>query len=103
MILIIAELKKHYPNGHHTKGYKDVQNFMKQNYFEHRQGSGYRSLNPLSDIEVMQIAADLNKAFPWFGQCINKFDVTDVGDIYDLVHMFTLKQGYDEVIDKSPI
>lgn len=86
--LVIAELKQHYPDGHHTKAYKDVQGFMTRNGFAHRQGSGYLSKEPLSDLDVIDLIDRLQGALPWFAQCVNKFDVTDVGEMYDLKPMF---------------
>lgn len=86
--LVISQLKKHYPDGHYTKAYKDIQSFFKKNGFEHRQGSGYLSLKMLSDVDVMRIGSKLNKSLPWLGQCVNKFDVTDIGEMHDLTHIF---------------
>ncbi len=86
--LVIAELKCHYPNGHHTKAYKDVQVFMQNTGFEHRQGSGYRSKTPLTDVDVLDIVDRLYTTFPWFVHCVRKFDVTDVGEVYDLAKLF---------------
>ena len=86
--MVIAELKKHYPNGHHTKAYKEIGAFMHKNGFEHRQGSGYRSKAPLSDVEVLDIVDKLYAALPWFTKCVNKFDVTNVGEVYDLATMY---------------
>ena len=61
---------------------------MQGNGIEHRQGSGYRSSAPLSDADVLDIIEKLYAKFPWFAHCVNKFDVTDVGEVYDLAKLF---------------
>lgn len=97
--LVIAELKQHYPDGHHTKAYKDIQIFMRKNGFSHRQGSGYRSERQMSDVEVLNIVEKLHTEFPWFANCVNKFDVTDVGEVYDLALLF---ERYHTVVPIVP-
>jgi len=61
---------------------------MEENGVSHRQGSGYRSNKPLSDADVLDIIGKLYAKFPWFTDCVNKFDATDVGEVYDLAKLF---------------
>jgi len=99
--LVIDKLKEHYDSGHHTKAYKDIKAFMKNNGIAHRQGSGYRSNDPLSDADVLDIVGKLYAVFPWFADCVNKFDVTDVGEVYDLAKLFD-RTVADTEIDPQP-
>lgn len=100
--MVIAELKRYYPNGHHTKAYKDIGAFMHKNGFEHRQGSGYRSKTPLSDVDVLDIVDKLYAALPWFTKCVNKFDVTNVGEVYDLAAMYRNTTAIEMEIAPQP-
>ena len=76
-------LKIYYPGKDYRKAYKDVGRFMHKNGFRHRQWSGYVSLTPMSVSEVSDIIKELTEKFDWLKDCVNKFDVTNVGKSYD--------------------
>lgn len=81
------KLKQFYPcKGllSYKKAYKDIKKFMENNGFEHRQWSGYISKQNIDSYDVSVIIAKLSYKFPWLKQCVNKFDVTDIGNQYDL-------------------
>lgn len=61
---------------------------MFENGFEHRQYSGYASKEPMGEREVAKLAEKMSEKFPWLGSCIQKFDVTDIGEQYDLSFVF---------------
>lgn len=69
-------------------GYKQIGRFLKSNGFNHRQWSGYISMKPMSNTEITGIVRNLNKTLPWLKQCIRKFDVTNIGETFDLMFMF---------------
>ena len=53
----------------YTSAYKDIENFMISNEYEHRQGSVYHSLeNNL-----------------WFQECINRLDYGELNKVHDLL------------------
>ena len=56
--------------------------FLKSYGFKHRQWSGYISKEPMSNAEVTGIVRQLNKFLPWLKQCVQKFDVTSIGDTF---------------------
>lgn len=82
--LRIKSLRQYYPSSNFLKAYSDIKKFLLKHNFEHRQWSGYKSLEPLSDREVYNIIYNMTTTFPWLKNCVNKFDVTNIGDIYDL-------------------
>ena len=81
-------LKQYYPTKNklfgYTKAYKDIKNFLKSQGFEHRQGSGYVSKEPLNDYGVIQVVNSLSQKFSWLSQCVKHFDVTEIGNTYDM-------------------
>lgn len=89
-------LEEYYPKPSWRQAYKDVGEFLKAENFEHRQGSGYRSNNKMSDSEIMKLANKLYNKFPWFEKCINKFDATNVGTTHDLSAIMTRKRMEQE-------
>ena len=72
----------------YMKGYRQIGKFLKSNGFKHRQWSGYISKEPMSNTEVTGIVRQLNKSLPWLKQCVKKFDVTNIGDTFDLMFVF---------------
>lgn len=81
-------LKQHYPTTHFRQAYRDIHRFLEANGFEHRQWSGYRSVRAMSDAEITLTITRLNEQFPWLSQCVNRFDVTNIGRNYDLSALF---------------
>lgn len=61
---------------------------MEKNGFEHRQYSGYISKEPISEFSAIKLTEKLNKKFKWLKDCIQKYDVTEIGETYDLKYVF---------------
>lgn len=81
-------LKEYYcqiTGSNYTQAYSDIKNFMAQNHFIHRQGSGYISSIQLDQTQVTRLAMKMQKQLPWILSCAKKIDVTDLGDHYDLI------------------
>ena len=72
----------------YLKGYKQIGTFLKLNGFTHRQWSGYVSEKPLTPVQMITVVKGLNQALPWLKQCVKKFDVTNIGDTFDLMFVF---------------
>lgn len=68
--------------------YRQIGSFLKSNGFKHRQWSGYISKEPMSNTEITGIVRKLNKSLPWLKQCVQKFDVTNIGETFDLMFVF---------------
>ena len=82
-------LRQYYRNDESYRiAYKEILKFMESNGFEHRQGSGYVSLETMTSEEVVNIALKMKTELPWIKHYINKFDMTDVGRDYDLSSYF---------------
>lgn len=78
-------LKIYYSKANHTNAYSDIRSYLSKNGFEHRQGSGYRSKEKLTDIEITAIVREMGKRFPWLHKCVGQFDVTNIGRNYSLI------------------
>ncbi|MCL2054566.1 MAG: hypothetical protein FWG90_09090 [Oscillospiraceae bacterium] len=89
-----------YPKPSYKHAWDDIKNFMLDNGFEHRQKSGYNSLEPLEFAEVLKTVRDLTKALPWLSQpnVVQKFDVTEIGETHSLSHLFTENDMPAEVL-----
>lgn len=80
-------LQEFYPNKNWRKAFDDLKSLFIENGFEHRQGSGYISLQPISNTAVLKTIKLTVKSFPWFAQCVNHFDVTNIGDTFDMLNI----------------
>lgn len=81
-----GKLLEHFKNTH--RAYSDIKKFMEHNGFEHRQYSGYISKEPVSKFYITDITEKLNEKFAWLKDCVQKYDVTEIGDTFDLKYIF---------------
>ncbi len=96
------KLKEKFEN--YTQAYNDVRKAFHKQGFEHRQGSGYVSDHPVTNLDVyvcvINIMIDLN----WLPDCVKKFDVTDIGDTYDMtdvIHDFEVNETFSDKLPQS--
>jgi len=87
--LKVSLLRQHYPRKNFLKAYKDIKSFMLKNGYFHRQWSGYRSIEPLMDSDVMDFVFQIKHEFPWLSKCVSRFDVTNIGNVYDVTPIIT--------------
>ncbi len=81
-------LKKYYSPTNPNGGYYKIQNFMEHNGFEHEQYSGYHSKKEITDLMVFKLFDDMQLRLPWLSKCARKFEVTNIGENYDLTRLF---------------
>lgn len=87
--LDVKKLKQYYTNskGEHSKNYRrayrDIKMFMYRNGFSHKQGSGYRSAEKITDTRVQNLIEDIVKEYPWIIKSVKSFDVTDIKAFYE--------------------
>lgn len=93
------QLQKYYPGASYRQAYNDLRRFFKNHSFLHRQGSGYISENKMTTADIYDLMDDLIQQFSWISLCVNKIDVTNVGQQYDLTEL--LKPSSDIDIDDS--
>lgn len=56
----------------------------------------------MSEAEVAKLVGAMNRAFPWLKECVNRFDVTDIGEQHDLIYIFE-KATEPTLNEKAPI
>ena len=84
-------LKRHYPKGDWHNAYYDVRVFFEKNKFQHIQGSGYHSAEPMSEAKAMSIIYKMTKEFPWLNCCVNICTISDVPELFDISYVFREK------------
>ena len=62
--------------------------FVQKNGFEHIQGSGYHTLMPMSEPDVMTIVYRMTRRFPWINYCVSVCTLADVPEVFDISHVF---------------
>lgn len=62
-----------------TKGYSIVRRWFKKNDVIHVQGSGYRSLKPLTRTAALSLVKKLGSENPWLATTVKSFVVTNAG------------------------
>ena len=83
-----AALKKYYPKQSWRMAYDDVRSFLESNGFEHEQGSGYHSKEPMIQSDAMGIIDDMLAKYPWLHKCVRVGTIADVPITYDLTPLF---------------
>ena len=86
-----ATLRQLFGEAGRRKAYSGIGQFLKKNGFEHRQGSGYRSIGAFSEAEINDIVISLYEAYPWMIDAVRKLDVTNIGRDYDM-HAIAVRQ-----------
>ena len=81
------KLQAHYPGTNYRTAYYDLRRFFEKHGFEHRQGSGYISLSKLATADIYDLMDNLTQELPWIGKCVNKIDVTNIGQQHDLIDL----------------
>ncbi len=74
--LSIKMLEQYYPGKDYHQAYKDIQKFMKDNGFRHKQYSVYVSKKPMSRETATFYLNQLIKKNPWLYACIRDVDIT---------------------------
>lgn len=68
------KLQNLYPGKDWRQAYDDIRNFLKNNNFEHRQGSGYISTKSLYEVDVINTLYKLAQTYTWIYKCSTVFD-----------------------------
>lgn len=90
-------LQTHYHNGSWQNAYNDLRSSLEKKGFEHRQYSGYVSENSMTYNGIRKTIKKLGKEFPWLKDCVNKLDVTEIGDTFDLKYILESKSRASEM------
>lgn len=78
-------LKKYYPSKSYKNVWRDIRMYLINNQFEHRQYSGYVSINKISIAEVGNIIGKMARKCHWPNIGVMQFDVTNVGEEYSFL------------------
>lgn len=97
--LHIESLKKYFSAENPKDAYRQIGRFMRENGFEHRQGSGYISSIPLSNLEIIDVFKKMYSEMPWLVQCATRMDMTNVGPTYDMKALFDTHHSFENTID----
>ena len=77
-------LKHFYSNTSPNNAYAEIEKYMLDNGFEHRQRSGYVSLKAMRLNEITDFVKQMSREFPWLHKCYKKFDVANIGVVHNL-------------------
>ncbi len=94
-------LKNYYPVKSWNNAYADIERFLTKNGFEHTQGSGYHSLNPMSHADVMIVIYELTEKYPWLNKCVNVCTLNDVPAQHDITNVFDKSINLSKRIDNE--
>ncbi len=81
-------LKEYYLKGDWHNAYYDVRLYFEKNGFEHIQGSGYHSIEAMSEAKAMAVIYQMTKEIPWLNYCVDVCTISDVPELYDISHVF---------------
>lgn len=72
-----------------STAYEKIKKYMLKNGFEHRQGSGYISINSLTDSQIVSLVLKMTNELDWLDRCVEQIDVTNIGkrhSVKDIIH-----------------
>ena len=78
-------LKQYYPSKNYKEAWKDINKYLENNDFIHRQYSGYVSKTGISMADVGNILDEMSIKYHWFKKAVRQFDVTIVSDEYSFI------------------
>ena len=81
------KLRKYYSATNPKGAYSKISDFLEKHNFEHRQYSGYRSNETMTDIEIMDLMDELFTKMPWPDKCAEKMDITNIEAVYDVLQL----------------
>lgn len=81
----LHNLEKYYSKTNPRKAYKEIEKFMEKYEFEHVQYSGYYSEKPYSNAELLEMIDEMFEQFPWLDQCVRRMNVTEYGQLSDVM------------------
>ena len=81
-------LQDNYKKSDWHNAYYEVRNFFEANGFEHIQGSGYHSAEPMSEAKAMAVIYQMIKKLPWLNGCVSICTISDIPELYDISHVF---------------
>ena len=97
--LHVQSLKQFYPKKNHLGAYGDIKRYLLKHGFTHEQWSGYHSEKKMTDLDIFDLVHEMAEEMIWFSQCINHFEVTNVGTNYNLVEIL---KPEDAELDLEP-
>lgn len=77
-------MKHFYSNTSPNNAYAEIEKYMLDNGFEHRQSSGYVSLKAMRLNEITDFVKQMSREFPWLHKWYKKFDVANIGVVHNL-------------------
>lgn len=95
-------LKEEFGPKRYTVAYSMIRQFLENCGFEHKQGSGYLSAEPISLNQIIAIYQAMTEEMPWLDSCSKTMDVGNVRGFYNLK---TLSQNLvaDNAVDNSQL
>ena len=75
---------------------------LNEHGFEHRQGSGYTSVKPITHVDALVCITNITTELNWLSDCVKKFDVTDIGETYDLTYIIHKNSNKTAASEKLP-
>lgn len=67
-------LKLYYPSYNYKNSWKDIQKYLEEQDFIHRQYSGYVSKNFISMTKLGHILDNMVQQYDWLKNCVKEFD-----------------------------
>lgn len=86
--LCVNDLERYFSNTNPRGAYRKIRDYLLMRNFSHEQYSGYHSKYKTTDLNIFYLVHKMQGDLPWLSQCINRFEVTDVGENYNLMDLF---------------
>ncbi|MCR0532494.1 hypothetical protein MKC55_24415 [[Clostridium] innocuum] len=93
------QLKRYYSETSYPNAYNDIRQFLNNNGFVHRQGSGYLSKKPMTTFEINQVIENMNDEYQWLKYCVKEMDVTNISSRHSVLDIFERSRDLESEIN----
>lgn len=94
-------LKQIFGEKKYTQAYYDIKKFMKDNNFDHIEGSVYVSSKAMTTLELTDVINELKKQCPYLEKSVRDIRQTDVGASHSLSNQFDYDGSPGKYKDKG--
>ena len=103
--LSIEKLKENFSETHPKKAYALIEKFLKEEGYEHVQGSGYHSTKKITLTEGLSTLDAMREEYPWLNNSVKSMYLTEIGERFDVTYLYRqdekLEYSDNEEIEKK--
>lgn len=86
--LSMEKLRENFSETNPERAYALIEKFLKDEEYEHVQGSGYHSVNKIALTEGIATLDEMREKYPWLNNSVKSMYLTEIGESYDATYLY---------------